>query len=578
MIAAALYLLRRSFINGTRRRVARLRQPKYLIGFVVGCLYVYWLVFRPQAVSALGSTGTPAGDVWAVAVLAGLVVFNWVFGSAETPFTFTLAETDYLFTAPLTRRQVIDFKLIRSQLALLISAAITGLFLSRGLLGGLRVFHILALWIVYATLQLHYGGMALLRASLAEQGLTGLRRRLVSLLVLSAVAVLGWWSLQPHLPRLVAAFTRDPAQGYAALAATMHSGILGVLVWPLEAVLGPLRATDAAAFATRLPAALLVFAGHYVWVVRSALAFEEAAVEHAVKVARRIEALRQGRSLGRPLRAPKAHGIRLPLAATGAPSAAIFWKNAVAAMRDASPRTLILFTALIIGGSFVAGGGGGPIGGRDVLAAILLALGGIALLFGPLAVRFDLRQDLEMLEVLKSYPVRGRDIVRGEIAAPLVLLGGIAWICLAGGFLALAGRREAEVLTLGDRFLILLALLPTTGAILGLLVLVQNAAVLLFPAWVTVGRNRAVGLEAAGQRILMTAGSLVALTVALVPAVILGGLIGAAVRAAGLGTVAAASVGAVAGSGVVAFELALAIHLLGDVFDRLEPGGALGGG
>lgn len=578
MIAAALYLLRRSFINGTRRRVARLRQPKYLIGFVVGCLYVYWLVFRPQAVSAVGSTSTPAGDVWAVAVLAGLVVFNWVFGSAETPFTFTLAETDYLFTAPLTRRQVIDFKLIRSQLALLISAAITGLFLSRGLLGGLRVFHIVALWIVYATLQLHYGGMALLRASLAEQGLTGLRRRLVSLLVLSAVAVLGWWSLQPHLPGLVAAFTRDPAQGYAALAATMHSGILGVLVWPLEAVLGPLRATDAAAFATRLPSALLVFAGHYVWVVRSALAFEEAAVEHAVKVARRIEALRQGRSLGRPLRASKAHGIRLPLAATGAPSAAIFWKNAVAAMRDASPRTLILFTALIIGGSFVAGGGGGPIGGRDVLAAILLALGGIALLFGPLVVRFDLRQDLEMLEMLKSYPVRGRDIVRGEIAAPLVLLGGIAWICLAGGFLALAGRREAEVLTLGDRFVILLALLPTTGAILGLLVLVQNAAVLLFPAWVTVGRNRAVGLEAAGQRILMTAGSLVALTVALVPAVILGGLIGAAVQAAGLGTVEGASVGAVVGSGVVAFELALAIHLLGDVFDRLEPGGALGGG
>ena len=576
MIAAALYLLRRSFINATRHRVARLRQPKYLIGFAVGCLYVYWLVFRPQAGTALGSTITPAGDVWAVAVLAGLVVFNWVFGSAETPFTFSLAETDYLFTAPLTRRQVIDFKLIRSQLALLISAAITGLFLSRGLLGGLRLFHVVGLWIVYATLQLHYGGMALLRASLAEQGLTGLRRRLVSLLVLTAVAVLGWWSLRPHLPGLVAAFARDPAQGYAALAGAMHSGILGVLVWPLEAVLGPLRATDAAAFATRLPAALLVFAGHYVWVVRSALAFEEAAVEHAVKVARRIEALRQGRSLGRPLRAPKAHGIRLPLAATGAPSAAIFWKNAVAAMRDASPRTLILLTALIIGGSFVAGGG--PLGGREVLAAILLALGGIALLFGPLAVRFDLRQDLEMLEVLKTYPVRGRDIVRGEIAAPLVLLGGIAWICLGGGFLALAGRREAELLTLGDRFVILLALLPTTGAILGLLVLVQNAAVLLFPAWVTVGRNRAVGLEAAGQRILMTAGSLVALTVALVPAVILGGLVGAAVQAAGLGAVEAASVGALVGSGVVAFELALAIHLLGDVFDRLEPGGTLGSG
>jgi hypothetical protein len=575
MIAAALYLVRRSLVNATRHRVARLRQPKYLIGFVVGCLYVYWLVFRPQSGTALGSAFTPAGDVWAVGVLAALVVFNWIFGSAETPFTFTLAETQYLFTAPLTRRQVIDFKLIRSQLALLISAAISGVFLSRGLLGGLRLFHVVGLWLVYATLQLHYGGMALLRATLTQHGASGLRRRLVTVVLLGTVVALGWWSLRPQLPGLVAAFARDPAQGYAAVAGAMHSGLLGVLLWPLEALLGPLRAPDAAAFAARLPAALLVGVANYVWVVRSALAFEEAAVEHAVKVARRIEALRQGRALGRPLRAPKAHGIRLPLAATGAPSAAILWKNVVAAMRDASPRTLILFTALIIGGPLVAGGG--PAGGREVLATILLALGVIALLLGPLAARFDLRQDLEMLEVLKSYPVRGRDIVRGEVAAPVVLLGGIVWICLAGGLLALAGRREADVLTTGDRLAILLALLSTTGAILAVLVLVQNGAVLLFPAWVTIGRNRVVGLEAAGQRILMTAGSLVVLSVALLPAVILGGLVGAAVQAAGVDAAGTASAGAVAGSGVVVFEVALAVHLLGDVFDRLEPG-ALGGG
>lgn len=575
MIAAALYLVRRSFVNATRHRVARLRQPKYLIGFVVGCFYLYWLVFRPQRGTALWSPVTPAGDVWAVVVLAALVVFNWIFGRAETPFTFTLAETQYLFTAPLTRRQVIDFKLIRSQLALLMSAAITGVFLSRGLLGGLRLFHIVGLWLVYATLQLHYGGMALLRATLAQHGASGLRRRLVTVVLLGTVVALGWWSLRPQVSGLVAAFARDPAQGYAALASAMHSGVLGVLLWPLEALLGPLRAPDPATFAARLPAALLVGAANYVWVVRSALAFEEAAVDHAVNIARRIEALRQGRALGRPLRAPKAHGIRLPLARTGAPSAAILWKNVVAAMRDASPRTLILFTALIIGGSLVAGGG--PTGGREVLATILLALGAIALLFGPLAVRFDLRQDLEMLEALKSYPVRGRDIVRGEVATPVVLLGGIVWICLAGGLLALAGRREADVFTTGDRLAILFALFSTTGAILAVLVLVQNAAVLLFPAWVTIGRNRAVGLEAAGQRILMTAGSLVVLSVALLPAVILGGLVGAALQAAGVDAAWTASAGAVAGSGVVVFEVALAVHLLGDVFDRLEPG-ALGGG
>src|SRR5256885_5224014 len=39
------------------------------------------------------------------------------------------------------------------------------------------------------------------------------------------------------------------------------------------------------------------------WVVRSTLAFEEAAVEHAAKMARRIEAARQGRWGERSMRA-----------------------------------------------------------------------------------------------------------------------------------------------------------------------------------------------------------------------------------------------------------------------------------
>ena len=91
MIGAALYLIRRSLVNATRRRVARLRQPKYLIGFVVGGLYLFWLVFRPRRGTGLGGAASPNGDVVAVGLLGALVVFNWLFGSAESPFTFNLA-------------------------------------------------------------------------------------------------------------------------------------------------------------------------------------------------------------------------------------------------------------------------------------------------------------------------------------------------------------------------------------------------------------------------------------------------------------------------------------------------------
>ncbi|HEV2750659.1 MAG TPA: putative ABC exporter domain-containing protein [Gemmatimonadales bacterium] len=574
MIGAALYLSRRSLVNATRRRVARLRQPKYLIAFLVGCFYIYWLAFRRQSGAAIAAVGTPAGDVWAVGVLAVLLVVNWLFGSAETPFPFTLAETQYLFTAPLTRREVIDFKLLRSQLPLLISAAVTALFLTGGQLNELRVFHVIGLWLVYDTLQLHYAGVALLRGSLTQHGVAGVRRRLGTLLVLGTAVTLVGWDLHRALPDLLAAFQRDPRDGFAALSGAMHTGWLGVAVWPLEAVLGPLRAPTTTTFAARLPAALLVLAVHYVWVVRSALAFEEAAVEHAVKVARRVEALRRGRSPGQAITTPKSSAIRLRLAPTGAPSLAIFWKNAVGALRDSSPRTFLVLTVLLIAVSVVIGGA--PLGGPDVVAVVLLALGGGALLLGPLAVRFDLRQDLEMLDVLKTYPMRGYDVVRGEVTTPIVLLGSVVWICLGAGFLVLA-TAHTGVRTVGEQLVILFALLPTTIAILGVLVLVQNAAVLLFPGWLAVGRNRPVGLEAAGQRILLAAGGLVALAVALAPAILVGGLIGAAVHAAGADLVWTAAVGSVSGAVVVGFEGVLAIHLLGGVFDRMEPGPDDGG-
>jgi ABC-2 type transport system permease protein len=570
MIAAALYLTRRTLVNATRRRVARLRQPKYLIGFLVGGLYLYWLLFRPRPGTGFAAADSAGGEVLAVGLVGALVGLNWLFGSAETPFSFSLAETQYLFPAPLTRRQIINFKLLRSQLSLLISAAVTALVLSSGHLGGLRLVRIVGLWLLYGTLQLHYAGMSLVRASLAQHGVTGLRRRLGTLLVLGTVAGLAWWSLREQLPVVVSAFDADPGRGAAALAGIMHSGLLSVLLWPLEAVVGPLRAAGLGEFARRLPAALLVLAVHYVWVVRSTLAFEEAAVEHAAKVARRLEAMRQGRSLYRTIRPPKAAGrLRLRLAPTGAPSRAILWKNAVGATREASPRTLVLGVLLAVTASL--GLAHGAVGGRDLVAVLLLALAGVALLFGPLTLRFDLRRDLEMLDVLKAYPVRGRQVVGGEVAAPVTLIGAVVWSCLVGAFVISADRAGGGLPPLVDRVALLLALLPATAAVLVVLILVQNAAALLFPAWVSIGRDRAVGLEATGQRILTMAGSMVALVVALVPAAIVGAIAAAVAGAVGLSGLWGLAMGSVAGSAVVAGEAVLTVQLLGRAFDRMEP-------
>src|SRR2546422_970141 len=376
------------------RRMKQTIKERARQGFVVGGLYLYWLVLRPRRGTGLGGVASPNGDIVAVGLLGALVLFNWLFGSAESPFTFNLAETQYLFTAPLTRRQVIDFKLLRSQVPLFISAAASALIFSGGHVSGLSLIRVVGLWLVYGTLQLHYAGMSLLRASLAQQGVTGLRRRLGSLLVLASLLALAWWSVRRALPGVVAAFGEDPQRGYAALASIMHTGPLGVLVWPLEAVVAPLLAPSAAAFAGRGPAAVAVLGAHYIWVVRSTLAFEEAAEEHAAKLARRIEAVREGRWAAPTSRAPKSTGgIRLRLAPTGGPGVAILWKNAVGATRDLSQRTFVLIAVVVIGGSMALASG--PMRWLDLVAVLLLGTGGLTLLFCPLAGGGDRRHGPE---------------------------------------------------------------------------------------------------------------------------------------------------------------------------------------
>ena len=100
-------------------------------------------------------------------------------------------------------------------------------------------------------------------------------------------------------------------------------------------------------------------------------------------------------------------------------------------------------------------------------------------------------------------------------------------------------------------------------------VALQNALVVLFPAWVQLGNSRARGFEASGQRILTLFGTLFTLAVVALPAVASGGLL-AWVLSAGLGPWCLVPGGVVA-AGWMALEAVVACRLLGRALDRLDP-------
>jgi hypothetical protein len=99
---------------------------------------------------------------------------------------------------------------------------------------------------------------------------------------------------------------------------------------------------------------------------------------------------------------------------------------------------------------------------------------------------------------------------------------------------------------------------------------VQNAAVVLFPAWLPPEGERVRGLEALGQRLLTLVGTLLALLVGMLPAALLAVLVVLGLdRLLDLGVWALPFAGASAAAVLVA-EVAFGVVGLGHAFDRLD--------
>jgi len=579
VIDAALYLAGRSLVNGLRRRLRRLRQPKYMIGFAVGLLYYYAFFLRPRGGGQSSAASLPgaAAEVVAMLGLAVLILTGWLFGSSRSPLVYTPAETHFLFTAPLTRRQVLDFKLLRSQLALGLSSLLSVLLFSGGHFPATRILRVLGLWLVFASLQMHSAVTALVRQSLEEHGVTAVRRRLGAFVIVAAIVGAAALTLRAQFGIVQDAFVEGPVAGFDTLAAVLHRGLLGVVTWPLAALVGPAVSRDLATFAARLPAALLVLGVHYVWLIRSSIAFEEVAVESAERMATRIAAWRSGR------RPPPIAGPAKPtrraltrLRETGSPARAIAWKNIQAEWRGSGVRLPVIIVIGLIVVAWVASMGEEAGSGLLVLAVLFLVFGGLAIVFGPYGLRNDLRSDLQLWDLLKTYPLRGADLVAGEVLGPVTVLTAIAWGCLLGAF-TLSLMIDVNDFPVADRVAALLAVAIATPAALAVTTTIQNAAVLFFPAWITLGPARATGIEMIGQRLVTMVGSAVVLVVALIPAAIVGAVAVAIAGVTGITGVWLAVPGAIAVAVTLVFEVIMAFAWLGRVFERSDPATEIGG-
>ena len=560
MTRALAYLMLVSLRNQAIGQFRRIRKPRYALGFLLGIGYFAMIGINHGSRSGAQPQITDSPTVGALLpiVLVIITLYMWLFGADGSALAFTQAEVSFLFPAPVSRRALVVYKIVRQQMATLATSVLWIVVINHGS-GGLR--RALSYWLLLSTISLHRLGVALMRSSQAQSGLTALRRNWLAWLVFAGIvgtvamavvqnrATLFHGSFESITASLVAMVTHEPVR--AAL-------------YPFRAAMNPIFAGSTSAWAAALWPALLVLVIHLVWVLYTERSFEEAAAASSARLATRLAAFRERGTITSPISAKSARRT-LRLSPTGAPAVALVWKNALYLIRSNEARSLIGMP-LACAVAAVAFAGRSPF--AEVMVAITcFATTGFVVIFGPMTVRNDLRGDLARIPMLKTLPIPGRQILVAEVASSSLPLAGMQILLVAVGMLAVWWGPENR--------------LPAGLFVAGLIVApflfpalnfahfsVHNGLALLYPAWVKTGEAGAAGFEAMGLRMLSIMMGLVLLALLLAAPALCAAVLYYLLRGSLL---TAAIVCGLSVAALLAVESYALISMLGGSLERLEP-------
>jgi len=564
-LRAFVYLTWHTLRNRTLTRLRRTKNPRYAISAIIGAGYLWFFLIRNPS-QMPGGIGAMFSDAFVVFATIGLVTATaswWLFGGDKTTLAFSLAETAFLFPAPLSRRAVIGYKLFRAQLTILINALIFIFLLRRGIGFLPSGYRAISLWVLFTTLNFHRIGAALVRVSWIEHHRHALRRNALPTLVLATTLVgviitgVDGWTVVKRV-----ASDKGIVEAIGAARALLDRAPASIVLWPVHAIVAPVFALSRGEWAAAIPFAFLVLALHAWWVVRTDAAFEESAIAASHERVRRIEAYRSRRlSAPRPENVSRM-GLHLPT--WGHPAVAIIWKNILCLRRTMQFR---VFIAPLMAAAMIGWAVGSENGLYASFASGALALAGLLTFFGPVLVRNDLRQDMQNLSALKVLPLRGRTIVLAEVmsSAIPVAVAQYALLILA----ALAAELMPDPVAPAIVLTVLVTALPALLAFAAAMVSVMNGAPVLFPGWVRLGAVVGGGMENLGQGVMSL--SIILILVALLMVLPAGLVLAAIFVLKSIGWSVAILAAVVVGSVSLASETYGVFTVLGRALERTEP-------
>jgi len=419
----ALVLLLRLKLRGlVRRQWRRLRTPKGFVLTAIGlAAFVAW--FASLAFSVVHPAPPLAPEAAELRVrAAGAFLCLITLGTALSNRGLYLPknEIERLFGAPVSRADLVRYRLLANGLRNLLGGIVLGLFGAKRMPApGLAFVGILlgmqTLPVVNQILAIALGGL--------ERRAAAIMRRAGSLLLAAAVAALGvlvFVLLSRRSLETVPLAGSWLADVLARDADPFAHPLLGFVTLPLVAWARMIAAETVPQF---LPWFLACLGLHLVLAelcARVPIDYRELSLHTSARAASRMARLRRGGGVAATRASRGAASWRIPWLFGGGPLGAIAWRKCASMARKAKGAFWVSLVALLFITLFASRLVNGPPEEEALYTPSLIAILGTVYLCSGL--RFDFREELERMDVIRAWPLAPARVFLASLLPEVVLV------------------------------------------------------------------------------------------------------------------------------------------------------------
>lgn len=441
--ASLRLLLRLKFRGAIRAQVRRLRSPRNWIFLVVGLVLIAYWGFTFVLLPRMGgyTSSDPQSELaWTSLVILTMAVLTLVGSFNHRGLYLPKQEIELAFSAPLARSDLVRYRLLANLTRSVIAGVIVGVGASRRLPHPLYAF--LGTFAALMFLPILGQAAAILLGD-AENRWTKFASRvparalsvggaIVLVLVMVFVITGQDGGLSEFLP--------GEASGPIHEQAWFRSPLMQALLFPTLPWAHAVNAETGSEFLSWFGLCVLLWFAAFELTARIPGDFRELSLATSADVARRLQRLRRG---GAGVGGSKADKFSLtwnvPWLLGRTPFGAIAWLKFVAMLRKA--RGTLLFSVLVV--ALVAVAFPMMIRNGDpefewVGPAMIAAVGSMYLAAG---LRFDFRQDLDLMDLVKTWPVAPTRIFVATILPEVLLIT----LLLSGAILVRAAFKGFQV-------------------------------------------------------------------------------------------------------------------------------------